>query len=89
MKKFIAIILLVLIALPGCAWYTTNMRKVSVGMTRNQVMEAIGDPKSVNESKRSDGNLQEVWEYPAGGDSKYWIYFSNGKVTSWKRTATY
>lgn len=89
MKKVLISLLVVGILLSSCAWVGVNMRKVSVGMTRDQVMKEIGQPINVINAKRTDGNLQEIWEYPGGGEARIWVYFENGKVTRWNRTGLY
>ena len=89
MRKFLAVFIISVMFLASCAWFGVNMRQVSIGMTRDQVMKAIGQPINVIDSKKVDSNLQETWEYPGGGDSKIWVYFKNGKVTNWKRTGLY
>lgn len=69
----------------GCAIFNTNMSKVTLGMSQDQVRQAIGSPDDVVEAQQLDDRKLEVWEYPAKGDAKYWIYFVNGKVDSWRR----
>jgi hypothetical protein len=69
----------------GCSFFNTKMDKVTLGMTQDQVKQSIGTPKNVVEAQQLDNQKIEVWEYPAKGDAKYWIYFVNGKVDSWRR----
>lgn len=52
---------------------TAIERKIKVGMTKELVRIAYGDPKQINTT-----SYNEQWVYSYG-----YVYFKNGKVTSW------
>jgi hypothetical protein len=52
--------------------------KVKMGMSREEVVAAWGKPKDINRTVGSWGT-HEQWVY-----EKQYLYFSNGKVTSWQ-----
>lgn len=78
----------------GC---TTPDRRVSdlrLGMTYDEVEEAMGRPFAVRASKVFEGEeWMDVWEYrpPVFSlaavtekyDRIYWVFFENGKVVQW------
>ncbi|MFH1406726.1 MAG: hypothetical protein ABIH01_01795 [Candidatus Omnitrophota bacterium] len=68
----------------GCA---TQMYRVKVGMTKEEVRKTIGKPRNVIEARKlTEGKVCDVWEYPGGrGGKKIWVYFVNERVDSWHR----
>lgn len=55
--------------------------KVSVGMQRDQVLDAWGKPGKVNETLMANGN-SEQWIYYRGGSTTQYVHLRNGVVTS-------
>ena len=59
-------------------------KKVMVGMSREQVMEAWGSPYQMNVSYTSKGLRREEWVYEdwkdAGSVSHRYLYFEEGKL---------
>jgi len=68
--------------LMGCAAQLQNLR---IGMTKEQVRRAVGEPKNVIESSKiGEDKIGEVWEYSAGrGGKKFWVYIIDGRVEKW------
>ena len=61
-------------------------KKVTVGMTSEQVKLAFGEPSKVNRTVTASG-VREQWIY--GSYSRYtkpwaYLYLTNGRVTSWQ-----
>lgn len=54
-------------------------REVRLGMTKAMVIDSWGQPKDINRTVGSWG-VHEQWVY---GDRTY-LYFENGKLTSWQ-----
>jgi outer membrane protein assembly factor BamE (lipoprotein component of BamABCDE complex) len=55
MKRYRIIILLLLIAfLFGCAGSSKKMNLLSLGMTKQQVIEAIGEPTSTSANRNTE-----------------------------------
>ena len=62
--KIGATFLLCLLLLSNCATSAQNLRKVSIGMTKDQVAENLGEPTVVRGSIMNKyGQVIEVWEY--------------------------
>jgi len=55
-------------------------RRIAIGMTNNMVIESIGKPDDINRTVGSWG-VNEQWVYDVKG---LYIYFKNGKVTSFQ-----
>ena len=93
MRKRIVVtvtMLAVLLTLAGCAsmhsMFGADTSKLQIGMTHDQVIAAIGQPTTINHSTDANGT-QEQWIYQPvqsefSGKTVY-VYFENGKVTSW------
>lgn len=61
--KFITSILFLLL-LCSCATSARNLTKLRIGMTKNQVVNQIGEPESVSSAfKTPDGKSVEVWDF--------------------------
>jgi hypothetical protein len=52
--------------------------KIMIGMTKEQVIASWGNPNKINKSVGSWG-VHEQWVY-----SSQYLYFENGKLTSWQ-----
>ena len=57
-----------------------NAGKFTIGMTKEMVIESIGKPDDINRTVGSWG-VHEQWVYDKRG---LYIYFKNGKVTSFQ-----
>jgi hypothetical protein len=90
----IAIIILLLI-MHGCATTSKVLLRISLSMTKSEVISKIGEPNSVRGSIRNKyGQVIEVWEYrfyqysgAIEGLSPYydlyWLYFVNDTLVQW------
>jgi len=85
-KILLSITLLAALGVAGCSHFKANMKKVSLGMTQEEVKTAIGKPRTVVEAAQFGETKTEIWEYPAEGSQVYRVYFTDGKVEGWKRT---
>jgi hypothetical protein len=56
--------------------------KIRVGMTKEDVSAAWGDPRSVNQSYYEGTGAQTQWCYGRGGAMQC-VYFEEGHVTGW------
>lgn len=55
-----------------------GLKKVLIGMTKDNVRLSWGNPTKINRSSRG----LEQWVYRRGNSSQY-VYFDNGKVSAW------
>jgi hypothetical protein len=66
--------------------FGVNTSKLQIGMTYQQVIDAIGHPATVNHSTDANGT-REQWIYqPVQSEfsaKTVYVYFENGKVTGW------
>lgn len=95
MKCFYPLILTTIIAIffIGCAGATdTKLSDVSLGMSKSQVKEVMGNPDVVRGSVINKYNqVIEVWQYKLYSDwmrmeknaEIYWLYFADGKIYQW------
>lgn len=104
--------MLVLISLlSGCtfnAWYkdfSTPSEKlnppkfhlVSLGMTKQEVIAALGKPDQVVGAKKDSDNIIETWEYirvaavpgPDQIAERYQVVFTNGKLSSYESSGDF
>jgi hypothetical protein len=82
-KTTLAILAALVIGVTGCGG--TKMHKLQLGMSQDEVRSAIGQPKNVVEARAYANKKVEVWEYKAGKGAFYRVYFTDGKVDSWRR----
>lgn len=73
----------------GCANTISQLRVLSLGMTKENVVEKMGEPKSTRASSRYSNGV-EVWDYvlrrggfPPKGRQRYWLFFQNNKLVQW------
>lgn len=98
MKKIISKIGLAIIIgllVQGCATTTKVLSRISLDMTKSEVVQKIGEPTSVRGSiKNKYDQIIEVWEYrlyqyPGAIEgltpfyNLYWLYFVNDKLVQW------
>ena len=79
--------------LAGCATPAKRMSRVSLGMTKEQVIQNLGNPTVARGAIRNKFNQTvEVWEYRLAlpktvwsqRDMKnYWLYFVEDKLVRW------
>lgn len=71
----------------GCSTPAKKVKDLSLGMTPEDVLDAIDKPYTVRAAKvYEDGQSTEVWEYRSrfGFDvTDYWLYFENGRLVQW------
>lgn len=73
----------------GCANTMGQLRTLSLGMTKQEVIQAMGVPESTRASSRySDG--VEIWDYvlrrggfPPKARQRYWLFFENNVLAQW------
>lgn len=53
--------------------------KIWIGMTREMAVDSRGEPEDINRTVTNYGT-SEQWIY----SSKNYLYFDNGKLTSWQ-----
>jgi len=92
-KRHVGILLLVsvcaaLLLASGCASMNTNVSRLKLGMTPDEVLKQIGKPFTIRAAKLYTGNeWTEVWEYLPPlltlYPKTYWVYFEDGKVVQW------
>lgn len=87
MKRILLAALMV--GLMACASQT--FQEVRLGMTKQQMVSAAGNPDAVIASYQTDGETVEVFEYRHDNlwwgdlEDPYWFYFANNKLVRWDR----
>lgn len=84
MQRILLILSVILMA--GCIATTKRLNKVKLGMSREEVIQVMGQPESILPSLQGEILRYELHEsindwYPA----PYYIYISNGKVKRFGR----
>jgi outer membrane protein assembly factor BamE (lipoprotein component of BamABCDE complex) len=83
-KTFYICLCLVLICLliAGCTTYKSQTNRIQVGMTKQQVINIMGQPRD----RKIEENTERwyYWKNSYGGfsSSSVWIYFTDGRVSS-------
>jgi hypothetical protein len=71
---------------------TGNLRKLELGMTKDEVVDKLGEPAAARGSMRNKyDQVIEVWEYQLVKPddaayhitTEYWMYFYSGKLVQW------
>jgi hypothetical protein len=95
MKAVLYGLLLVTLILSACAPRATNLSRISLDMSKNEVRRQIGEPHVVRGSIRNKySEVIDVWEYHfyryAGAIEgvspyydPYWLYFVNDTLVQW------
>ena len=94
--RFIAVVGVCLFLVVGCVTTQNTadkLMKLNLGMTKSQVVSAIGKPTAARGSiVNKHGQVIEVWEYRLYRSRQdaffdfptyYWLYFYDGKLVSW------
>ena len=83
------VLLLSLFGIVGCAT-TSGFIKLELGMSKKQVIDAIGNPDVARGSVQNKyGQLIEVWEYDrlvsnwSWEKKTMWVYFCDGHLSQW------
>ena len=85
----IFVLLASILMVSGCAT-SSELRKLSIGMDKNQVIGVLGEPIKTRASARETGTV-EIWDYtfaktvlgfPPVRDT-YWIILKDSKLTQW------
>lgn len=105
MKKLLVLLITVGISCVGCTFlnqdfdkYGKNFKKIplqllSIGDSKNNVQERLGEPINVIGSNRYEKGVVEVWAYEKwhaslGTDyleQVYWLYFLDDELAQWGR----
>ena len=88
MRKIQAL-LLSLMLFTGCA-YASKMNRVSLGMTKQEVLKVMGDP--VSQKARGDTEILEYRFYTEAfryDIDSYWVTLRNGKVVEYGRAGDF
>lgn len=81
--KYLAASLFLLLA--SCGTSASNLSKVSVGMTKPEVINVLGTPESVQANGYSEKltyTLSNSWNSRVW-NSRYYVYLNNGKVVGY------
>lgn len=89
------LLLIFTIFLSGCAFTPYSLNSLSLGMSKVQVVSAIGQPQSVPAAlQTTEGNWLETWQYDAYDllgfkvDS-YCLDFVDGQLRQWRQNNLY
>ncbi|GAB3914597.1 hypothetical protein GCM10028803_60290 [Larkinella knui] len=62
------------------------MKKVTIGMSKEQVIQLVGDDYMIASSSKDDkGNHLEVLAYKSDVDEEYKLKFINSRLMGWSR----
>lgn len=87
MKQILLVALL--LGLTACA--SQSFQDVRLGMTKQQMVSAAGNPDAVIASFQTEGETVEVFEYQRDNlwwgdlEDPFWFYFSNNRLVRWDR----
>lgn len=87
MKNLITL-MIVIITFIGCAT-TSKMNRISLGMTKNEVIKLMGQPSStagIDEEETLRYNLYNTYR---DMHEEYWIVLINGKVYKYGKAGDY
>src|SRR5688500_9116753 len=91
MKPFVALLFVVFLA---CASAQPDLRRISIGMSKAEVMQALGQPRNIVGAKKYEDGIVEVLAYgedtnalwdgrPGPAGVAYHLYFWNGELVQW------
>ena len=60
-----------------------NMHKIKIGMTKEEVVSAMGNTYKMMEAKQSNDGYKEVIGYPDWQEGIYRLRLTDGKLTEW------
>lgn len=87
------LLFMALLALSGCAngfgKHSSRMNSVSLGMTKAQVIEQIGEPISVSAEKGVEYLHYRFFEVAFGPYMPYFVRIKEGRVDSYGRTGDF
>lgn len=82
----IVIVLLLTTVLAGCAHSSSRLRKISIGMSKDDVENILGEPRASGAAKGVEYFEYRMVDGGFGGtEGFYWIRFEHGKVVSYGR----
>lgn len=88
MNKIVAMLAVIIIA-SGCATIS-DVRDLSIGLNKKDVISIMGQPRSTRATSRDSG-VVEIWEYrlartvvgfPPTRDT-YYLFFKENKLSQW------
>ena len=79
---------LVCLIIAGCAT-TSKMNKVSIGMTKNEVITIMGNPDSTAGIGREETLRYTLYNASVDMYEEYWVVLQNGKVYKYGRAGDY
>ena len=84
---FLAIFFLNACVMSNVAWKTNEkIKKVEIGMTKDQVIQILGNKYMITSSSRNDkGSPVEVLGYKSDSNEEYKLMFVDNKLTEWNR----
>ena len=80
--------MVILIALTGCAT-TSKMNKVSLGMTKNEVLKLMGNPVSTAGIGTEETLRYNLYNAYSDMYEEYWVVLQNDKVYKYGRAGDY
>jgi outer membrane protein assembly factor BamE (lipoprotein component of BamABCDE complex) len=85
MKKYLfgfISVVLVCLFIVSCTSYQAKTNRIEVGMTKQQVINIMGQPRDRN----INGNTEAwyYWKAEWTSNPEAWIYFTDGRVSSMK-----
>lgn len=91
--RFIGCSVLCVALVAGCYALKTRLLNLNLGMTKSEVISAMGNPSAVRGSiVNKYGQQIEVWEYElyppppywtAATPTVYWLYLCDGRLAQW------
>jgi hypothetical protein len=98
MMKTKILILLVAIVCVGCATSSKNLNMISIGMSKSEVIDILGEPESTSAKGGAEYMIYSLKEriskpgetiFPVAIEGKYYVRLVGGKVESYGRVGDF
>ena len=80
--------MIIMIVLTGCAT-TGKMNKISIGMSKSEVIDLMGTPASTAGIGREETLRYNLYDTQFDTYSEYWVVLNDGKVYKYGRAGDY
>lgn len=84
MKKLISVVLVSILFVSCGAYRSFDLNRLTTGMTKEQVISAVGEPQRILAVNNTKDGYQEVLEYRTSRDEVYALEFWNDYLTGYE-----
>jgi hypothetical protein len=86
--KRLLVFIVILISLAGCAT-TARINKISIGMTKSEVIDIMGNPSSTSGIGKEEGLRYNLYNPSRDIYEEHWVTLLNGNVVKFGRAGDY